>query len=143
MSHSVYCDIDGVLHRWPCPQEEMFDAGCIARLTNVLRMNDTQLIVTSTWRLSWPLKEIQQRLGTLGSYLIGVTPEIDDPFAMHARYQEVLLHQKLSGLPDSHWIAIDDESGRYPPLDNIILTNPRIGFSDADAARLTRLLGYL
>lgn len=121
----------------------MFDAGCIARLTDVLRTNDTQLIVTSTWRLSWSLEEIRVRLGTLGSYLIGVTPEIDDPFIMHARYQEVLLHRNLNGLPDSHWIAIDDESGRYPTLGNIILTNPTIGFSDADAARLTHLLGGL
>lgn len=119
----------------------MFDAGCTARLADVLRTNDAQLVITSTWRLSWSLEEIRRRLGILGSYLIGVTPEIDDPFVKHARYQEVLLHRKLNGLPSSHWIAIDDESGRYPALGNLILTNPRIGFSDADAVRLTRLLG--
>ncbi len=47
----IYCDLDGVLHRWPCPREEMFDAGCIARLEAVVRPHGIRLVIASTWRL--------------------------------------------------------------------------------------------
>jgi hypothetical protein len=85
----IYCDIDGVLHRWPCPPDEMFDPACIARLENVIRPHDAGVVITSTWRLEWSLEEIRGKLGPLGPHLIGVTPEIDDPFVKFARYQEV------------------------------------------------------
>lgn len=143
MKRIVYCDIDGVLHRWPCPQGEMFDAGCIARMATVLRLHAASLVITSTWRLEWPLESIRARLGSLGVCLIGVTPEIDDPFIKRARYQEVLLHRKHCNLPGESWVAVDDEPGRYPALGNLVITDPRRGFTDDDAGKLSLLLGGL
>lgn len=71
-----------------------------------------------------------------------VTPEIDDPFLRFGRYHEVLAHQESRKTEGSRWIAIDDEPGRYPGhLENLILTNPALGFAEGDAARLRRLLG--
>lgn len=136
----LYCDLDGVLHRWPCRADEMFDATCIARLEEVIRPYDVGIVITSTWRLEWPLARIRERMGILGRSVIGVTPEIDDPFLRHGRYHEVLRHREQHR-PEGRWIAIDDELGRYPmDLDNLILTDPKIGFSEEDATRLSNLL---
>lgn len=86
----IYCDLDGVLHRWPCPEDEMFDPICIGHLAEAIKAYDVGLVVTSIWRLEWSLKKIQRRLGALGACLMGVTPEIDDPFLRFGRYYEVL-----------------------------------------------------
>lgn len=73
--------------------------------------------------------------------MVGATPEIDDPFLRHDRYYEVLQHQEAHAAPGSCWIAIDAEPGRYPgDLENLILTNPAMGFAERDAAWLRRLL---
>ncbi len=81
-------------------------------------------------------------MGVLGKHVVGVTPEIDDPFLRHGRYREVLRHREQHRLQESRWIAIDDEPGRYPEnLENLVLTDPRTGFTTANAVTLTRLLG--
>jgi len=142
MQTLIYCDIDGVLHRWPCPPEQMFDPVCIARLADAIQGHNAGLVITSTWRLEWPLKQLQGRLGPLGATLVGVTPEIDDPFLKFGRYHEVLRHRERFAPTGSRWLAIDDEPGRYPDhLDNLILTDPKVGFSEEDALRLSRWLG--
>lgn len=141
MSTILYCDLDGVLHRWPCRAEEMFDVACIARLEEVIRPHDVGIVVTSSWRLEWPVARIRKRTGILGNRVLGVTPEIEDPFVRHGRCREVLQHRVQHALADSNWIAIDDEPGRYPEdLGNLILTNPRTGFTAQDAAKLAHLL---
>ena len=138
----IYCDFDGVLHRWPCPEDEMFDPVCIGRLAEAIKAHDVGLVVTSTWRLEWSLKKIQRRLGPLGACFVGVTPEINDPFLKFGRYHEVLRHSERNAPTCSRWIAIDDEPGRYPShLDNLILADPRVGFSEEDAQRLSQWLG--
>lgn len=58
----------------------MFDPVCIGYLAEAIKAHDVGLVVTSTWRLAWPLKKIQRRVGPLGACLVGVTPEIDDLF---------------------------------------------------------------
>ena len=139
----IYCDIDGVLHRWPCPSAQMFDPACMARLESVIRPHNAGLVITSTWRLELPLKKLQRMLGPLGACLRGVTPEIDDPFLKFRRYHEVLEYQEQHAPAASRWIAIDDEPGRYPGnINNLILTDPRVGFSEKDALRLSNWLGH-
>lgn len=141
MQTLLYCDLDGVLHRWPCPEAEMFHADCIARLATVIRPHDVGLVITSTWRLEWRLERIRERMGALGKYVVGVTPEIDDPFLRFGRYHEVLRHRQEQALAASPWVAIDDEAGRYPEdLRNLILTDPKTGFSEKDAVTLSCLL---
>jgi hypothetical protein len=120
----------------------MFDPVCIRHLADTIKDHDVGLVITSTWRLEWPLKKIQRRLGPLGACLVGVTPEIDDPFLRFGRYYEVLQHLARHWPAGSRWVAIDDEPGRYPnDLDNLILTDSKVGFSKEDALRLSRWLG--
>lgn len=69
----VYCDLDGVLHRWPCGAGEMFDAGCIARLEEAIRPHTVEIVITSTWRLEWPLSLLREMMGVLGKYVVGTT----------------------------------------------------------------------
>jgi hypothetical protein len=140
----VYFDFDGVLHPWPCAANRMFDNACIARLTGAVAAYDVGLVITSAWRLEWPLDDIKTRLDTLARHVIGTTPEIDDPFARHVRYQEVMLHRARHALTSVPWIAIDDEAGRYPAdLDNLLLTDARVGFSGKDAEALIGMLGRI
>lgn len=137
----LYCDLDGVMHRWPCAADEMFDAGCIARFEQAIRPYDVGLVITSTWRVDWPLALLRAKMGVLGRHVVGTTPEFDDPFLKFARYHEVLQYHQQHLPPGSRWIAIDDEAGRYPEdLPNLILTDPKTGFSEQDAATLSRLL---
>lgn len=120
----------------------MFDPVCIARLADAIQGHNAGLVITSTWRLEWPLKQLQSRLGSLGAMLVGVTPEIDDPFLKFGRYHEVLKHRERVAPIGSRWLAIDDEPGRYPDhLDNLILTDPKVGFSEEGALRLSCWLG--
>lgn len=137
----IYCDFDGVLHRWPCPEDKLFDPICIGHLAEAIKAHDVGLVITSAWRLEWPLKEIHRRLGPLGTCLAGVTPEIDDPFLQFGRYHEVLQHLARNWAAGKRWVVIDDEPGRYPDyLDNFILTDPKVGFSKVNAHRLSRWL---
>lgn len=137
----IYCDIDGVLHRWPCKVEEMFNSVCIGLLDRTLRDRNVGIVITSTWRLEWPLETLTARLGPLGPRVVGVTPEIEDPFVHHTRYQEVLSHWNQQDPTPARWVAIDDEPGRYPTdLPNLILTNPATGLQRTDIAILEQLL---
>lgn len=114
---------------------------CIVRLEGALASHEVGIVITSTWRLEWPLERIRERLGALGERVVGVTPEIEDPFFKFGRYHEVLRHREQHGLTGLRWVAIDDERGRYPAgLENLILTNPRVGFSESNAALLAQLL---
>lgn len=122
----------------------MFDPVCIGYLADAIKDHDAGIVITSTWRLEWPFEEIQRRLGALGANLAGMTPDIDDPFLKFGRYHEVLQHREWNAPNGSRWIAIDDEPGRYPDhLDNLILTDPKVGFSEGDALRLTSWLGQI
>jgi len=49
----IYCDLDGVLHHWPCTAEEMFDADCIARLEDAIRPYDVRICLSHCSNRKW------------------------------------------------------------------------------------------
>jgi hypothetical protein len=75
--------------------------------------------------------------------VVGITPEIGDPFMKHVRQSEVELYLHQNNLSSESWIAIDDTESFYRFNATLILTDGRKGFSDNDGVLLRKMLQNL
>lgn len=138
-STTLFLDFDGVIHpnvrRTP-------DEQCLRALEAVVEeFPELKIVISSTWRETYGLKELSMFLGPiLGDRVIGVTPVIDDPFLHHVRYHEVLSYLEANMLQHSPWIAIDDTAGFYPSNAPVVWTNPKNGFTPEDGKILRAML---
>jgi len=99
-----------------------------------------QIVITSTWRLDKPLATLIELLALLGTYVIGTTPELNEPFIKYIRQLEV--EKYLSDHKKQHitWIAIDDTKAFYRPDANLLLTDGTKGFTDSNITDLSNLI---
>jgi hypothetical protein len=124
----VFLDFDGVLHpkvdRSPKQQ-------CLNALEQVFtECSRLKIIICSTWREAYSLKELVTFLGpVMGLRVIGVTPVLNDLFLTHERYHEVMKYLKTNGLEVHPWKAIDDAPELYPSDAPLLQIDPLEGFT--------------
>lgn len=135
----IFLDFDGVTHPTSA-NGNYFRKENLEPLFNSIKDLDVKLVITSTWRLDKPLEWLKQSLGEIGESVIGVTPEINEPFARHIRQREVELYLSNNCLSDEDWIAIDDTAAFYHPDVSIVLIDGSIGFTDLDGDFLRNLI---
>ena len=140
MGKIVFLDFDGVLRR-VTSNPSSFDQDCLEHFESALRQCPvSKVVISSTWRLAMPLKELRSRFSPdVAARIIGVTPEnLDEEiYERHAEIKEFLSEKKLSVLP---WLAIDDDPSHFPPGSPVLFTDPQKGFDAECAVRLVRML---
>lgn len=126
----IFLDFDGVIH--PNGKQAF---SCAEYFADCIKDKENLFIVFSTsWReyatvdklSSYLPKSIQQKC-------IGKTPLLKNHYKQ-VRYNEIIQYTNEKLINNNQWIALDDMSIIFPPnCKNLILTNPKIGFSEKEA----------
>jgi hypothetical protein len=136
----IFLDFDGVLRR-VTSNPSRFDQDCLEHFESaILQCPVSKIVITSTWRLAMPLKELRSRFSPdVAARIIGVTPENyeDETYARLAEIRMFLEEKKLTAMP---WVAIDDDPEHFPKGVPVLFTDPQKGFDAECAAQLVQLL---
>lgn len=139
MGRLIFLDFDGVLRR-TSSDPSGFDQDCLQHFESAVRQCPvTKIVITSTWRLAMPMKEIRNRFSPdIAERIVGVTPDCyDDEHPRLAEIRAFLSSRNLDRMP---WIAIDDDPEHFPPGSPVLFTDPEDGFDADDAAHLVKVL---
>jgi hypothetical protein len=135
----LFLDFDGVTHPVSATGQYFREANLAAIHSSIDQLN-VDIVITSTWRLDNSLAKIQAYLGELGKYVVGFTPEVNEPFLHHIRQVEVELFLKQQREETMPWVAVDDTPAFYRDDAPVIITDGKIGFTDQDAIPLRELI---
>lgn len=140
MGKLIFLDFDGVLRR-VTSNPSNFDQDCLEHFESAIRQCAvSKIVISSTWRLAMPLKELRSRFSPdVAARIVGVTPENfeETPYERHAEIQMFLDEKNIRALP---WVAIDDDPSHFPPGSPVLLTDSKNGFDSACAAQLVKIL---
>lgn len=131
----VFLDFDGVTHGLSRPA---FDPACLALLEAVLEERRAKVVISSSWRYDHPIERLVEKLGAVGRFVIGVTPE-DRAYSKTPRLGAASSWLKEAAYAGP-WLAIDDKPEWYGELaDQVVAPNPWVGFQEVDAEAFRRL----
>lgn len=140
MGRLIFLDFDGVLRR-ATSSPSQFDPDCLENFESAVRQCPvSKIVITSTWRLAVPLKELRNRFSPdVAARIVGVTPENfeEETYERHAEIKAFMEARNVAALP---WVAIDDDPLHFPAGAPVLLTDPNKGFDAECAARLVKLL---
>lgn len=140
MFRLIFLDFDGVLRR-TTSNPSRFDQDCLDYFESAIRRCDkSKIVISSTWRLAMPLKELRSRFSPdVAARIVGVTPENleEETYERHAEIKAFLEAKKLTAMP---WVAIDDDPTHFPHGSPVLFTDPLKGFDSECAAKLVRIL---
>lgn len=180
----LFLDVDGVLnsHDWARrrPSREQFaierdispepsrhnlivwaqrsiDPDAVERLNRLVERSGARIVVSSTWRLMYPLPRFELILrerGFRGPPLLGTTPDksvmpmppaklgVVDRFQLR-RGDEIHAWIELHGgvVTARDIVILDDDSDMDPYLDRLVQTDHETGLTDADVERALKLWG--
>jgi hypothetical protein len=136
---TIFLDIDGVLHSTQLPLKKQFE--CLPILVKSIEpfLNQIEIVISSSWRFHFDIADLAGLFPTTMSAVI-VNTTGDAHIGKFARYFEIKNYVRDFAV--KKWIAIDDSQYEFPdPLPcNIILCNPRFGFTTHEAKRLIKIL---
>ena len=139
----LFLDFDGVTH-------PVSAAGRYFRSENIKPVEQAilglnpRIVISSTWRLDKSLSELKELLGDIiGSCVVGITPEFDDPFVHSPRQIEVEMYLEQNGITNIPWLAIDDTPAFYRKDAPLLLTDPAKGFTENDINKFRNLVRTL
>lgn len=128
----LFLDFDGVTHPVSA-NGRYFRAESIEALEAALDGYDAKIVISSTWRLDRSLNELRVLLGArLGAMVVGITPEVEDPFMHNPRQAEVELYLAQDDVEWRPWVAIDDTPAFYRDGAPVVFTDGRAGFQLTD-----------
>jgi len=131
----VFLDFDGVTHGLSRPA---FDPACLALLEAVFDEHQAQVVISSSWRYDHPIERLVRKLGPVGRFVIGVTP--DDPGYSKTPRLDALRAWMDQTAYVGPWLAIDDKPKWYGIwVDRVVAPDPRTGFRAVDADEFRRL----
>jgi len=147
----LFLDFDGVLHPEHCHESKHFC--CLPSLERAVRqVPEYELVITSTWRLQYPLEHLRQRFSTdvaarITGATLGFTELTDVPDTLVGYEREAECRAWLWAHQAAHqpWLAVDDRSWLYRPFCRFLfLVDGREGLTaiagEQLAARLRQLL---
>lgn len=140
----IFLDFDGTLHPEYCTEAQLFVD--LPRLEAVVRaFQDVRIVICSAWRMHRTVDEMTARFADdIRSRILGETPVFGDGTSMPPgiRRREALAFLDAQGLDRDRWIALDDMSELWAPLDRRIIVCAN-GFGIDEELRLkNRLAGF-
>lgn len=146
---ALFLDFDGVLH----PVSgigRMFSRGELL-LPLFRKRKDLGIVISSDWRFGYDLEEMKRKLGVLGEYVIGQTPQIvdlsyryfpGDDGVLFSRQREILWYLK-SHPYIRNWVAVDDIPDLFEDEfreQHVVITDCRKGITEEDVEKLDKQL---
>jgi hypothetical protein len=138
----VFADFDGVLHRYGCKPADLFSQLPLLEAW-LLQHERVEVVISSTWRLSRTLEELQGFFSpAIQPRIVGVTPRIDGSSPERfPREAEVNMWLRDSDEPWQQWFALDDQPWLFRPFNSRqVLCDPNVGLTAAELGRLSALL---
>jgi hypothetical protein len=139
-SLTLFLDFDGVLHPEFARRHELFCE--LPRFERVLRdASDVQIVVSSSWRMSHTLAELQALFSPdIAARIVGHTPPIaeDEPDQYVAFHREAECRAWMRAhCPSGKWLALDDRPDWFKPFnDNVVHVVGETGLTSADEVAL-------
>lgn len=95
--------------------------------------DDVQVVVHSTWRYDYDIKELRMLLGALGPRVVGATPRA-------ARWDSIERWMSQNRRPVCSWRVLDDAADEFPtpPPPQLIACDPAFGVSAPDVQQQLR-----
>jgi len=119
----LFLDFDGVLHVESRARETPFNR--LPLLNEVASRYQFEVVISSSWRFTWTLKDLQKSLGPELRVIGATGPAF---IGKHPRANEILLYAQENRLTD--WRALDDARFEFPPgFKNLVWCNPREGLT--------------
>lgn len=135
----VFLDFDGVTHPVSA-NNNYFRSDCIQYIYSAINIYNPKIVITSTWRLDVELKQMTSHLDNLDQYVVGSTPEINEPFTKHIRQLEVEKYLSVNNIKRVPWVAIDDNAVFYRDDAPVYITDGREGFTQDDIKPLREFI---
>ena len=144
----IFLDIDGTINNsscwWVRPLENRFAPECITALNKITEETGADIVVSSTWRVSFKLDEliyILKSAGIKGS-IIGQTPIVR--FSGGRRGDEIYswIYDASTeiGKKIEHFVILDDNSDMDPVMDHLVQCKPDIGLTEELADKAIEML---
>jgi len=139
----LFLDFNGVTHPLSA-SGRFFRSENIKSVEQAILGLNPRIVISSTWRLDKSLCELKELLGDIiGTCVVGITPELVDPFVHSPRHIEVEMYLKQNGITDIPWIAIDDTPAFYRQNAHLLLTDPEKGFTENDIEKFRNIVRTL
>lgn len=150
----VFLDFDGVLngarHFSRVTSEELwrdeshFDRTCVRRVSSLVRETGSVIVVSSSWRHGRSTYELQQLLYHVGlsraCSVVGKTADFSTGRRDYERGDEIEHWVEKRGDVES-FVILDDDTDMGNVAHLHVQTDPKIGITNADVRRATRILG--
>jgi hypothetical protein len=135
----VFLDFDGVLH--PDPPTSDAPLFCRAGLLQqfLLQHPGVAVVVSSTWRKTRTLAQLQGLFPDWSDRVVGVTSESIE--ANYARQFECEAWMRENVDPWTPWVALDDRPWNFRPFERrLVLVDRSTGLTPSDLERLSKLV---
>ena len=138
----VFLDFDGVLNcdrsRQELGTKYRFARSSVAALNLVLRQTGAFIVITSSWRDSWSLRdnaEFLERDGILSGRVVGKTPTSE-----RERGVEIDAWLRSVPYPVESFVILDDREDMGTHRKRLIRVDPEVGLGEVQARRAISLL---
>jgi hypothetical protein len=138
----VFLDFDGVLNSEHSAQElgtrYRFARSSVDALNDVLRQSDALIVITSTWKANWTLREnaeFLERDGVLPGRVVGKTPTLE-----LERGLEIESWLRSAPYPVASFVILDDRDDMAMHRQRLVQVSPQVGLSQTEAQRAIELL---
>lgn len=155
----VFLDVDGVLNHpahWDRQQRDGYgrlvqcDAACVERLMRTVEDADARIVVSSSHRSRF-VTVTKDRFRTYGippHFVVGVTPALDRLDVDSGLYLGVTRGREIRAWLDANaerqgverLCIVDDGNDMGDLTPYLVRTDPNVGLTDADCARITAML---
>lgn len=134
-SKIIFLDIDGVLAHYESNEE--IDPVCVARLDKLVEETGADIVISSTWRASHSLEEIQVQLEMHGfrGRIVDATPVL-----LGATRGEEIAEYLASIQEPLRFVILDDVNDVGDLVHHLILVDDFVGLQDEDVERCLNLL---
>lgn len=138
----VFLDFDGVLNSIQSTEHlgtrYRFAPASVSALNELLRQSQAQVVITSTWRESWTLREnaeFLERDGVVSGRVVGKTPALGQE-----RGLEIDAWLRSAPYPVMSFVILDDRDDMAMHRNRLVQVNPQVGLSSEQAERAIELL---
>jgi hypothetical protein len=138
----VFLDFDGVLNSDQSIQDlstrYRFGRSSVTALNNVLQQSNALIVISSTWREHWTLRdnaEFLERDGVVAGRVVGKTPELQQE-----RGLEIESWLRSAPFPVASFVILDDRDDMAMHRERLIQVNAKVGLNEVQAQQAIALL---
>jgi len=139
----LFLDIDGVLNSAyvieKCGRGDIIDRTMVERVNRIVDATDCKIVISSTWRLFYPLGVLSAllRVHGLRDVLIGKTPDLDR--SQYNRGDEIQAWLDTQPCVEK-FVILDDDSDMSDVINHLVQTTFKEGLKDEHVDRAIAML---